>query len=53
MRKLIVLCAISVVIMHFNQDLSTMYWIGFVGFIITSLLIAKRLDDERTARNNR
>lgn len=53
MRKLIVLCAISVVIMHFNQDLSAKYWIGFIGVTITSLLIGKRLDNERTERNNR
>lgn len=35
MKILLFLCALSVLVMHFNQDLSAMYWIGFVGFIIT------------------
>lgn len=53
MKKLLSLCALSVLVMHFNQDLSTMYWIGFIGFIITGFIAAKRLDYERTERDNR
>ena len=47
MKILLFLCALSVLVMHFNQDLSAMYWIGFVGFIITGFSIANRLDNER------
>lgn len=43
MKILLFLCALSVLVMHFNQDLSAMYWIGFVGFIITGFSIANRL----------
>lgn len=50
MKILLFLCALSVLVMHFNQDLSAMYWIGFVGFIITGFSIANRLDNERAAR---
>lgn len=53
MKILLFLCALSVLVMHFNQDLSAMYWIGFVGFIITGFSIANRLDNERAARNNK
>lgn len=53
MKILLALCALSVLVMHFNQDLSAMYWIGFVGFIITGFSIANRLDNERAARNNK
>lgn len=45
MQKLISLCALSVVVMHFNQDLSAMYWVGFIGFIITGFSIANKLDN--------
>lgn len=44
MRKLIILCALSVAVMHFNQDLNPMYWVGLIGFTFTSVLIANRLD---------
>lgn len=53
MKKLLSLCALSVLVMHLNQDLSIMYWIGFIGFIITGFTAAKRLDYERAERNNR
>lgn len=53
MKILLALCALSVVVMHFNQDLNPVYWVGFTGFTLTSILIAKRLDDERAARNNK
>lgn len=53
MKILLFLCALSVVVMHFNQDLSPMYWVGLTGFTFTGILIAKRLDDERAARNNK
>lgn len=52
MKILLALCALSVLVMHLNQDLSPMYWVGLTGFTFTSILIAKRLDDERAARNN-
>ena len=53
MRKLIILCAISVAVMHFNQDLNPVYWMGFVGFATTSILIANRLDNGRTGKSGR
>lgn len=53
MKILLFLCALSVLVMHFNQDLSPLYWVGLIGFTLTSILIAKRLDDERAARNNK
>lgn len=53
MKKLILLCAISVAVMHFNQDLSAMYWVGLIGFTFTSILIAKRLDDGRTGESDK
>lgn len=53
MKKLLFLCALSVLVMHFNQDLSPMYWVGLIGFIITGFTVANRLDYERTERDNR
>lgn len=53
MKILLVLCALSVLVMHFNQDLSAMYWIGFIGFIITGFSIANRLDNGRTSKDNK
>lgn len=53
MKKLLFLCALSVLVMHFNQDLSAMYWIGIIGFIITGFSIANRLDNGRTSKNNK
>ena len=53
MKKLLFLCALSVLVMHFNQDLSAMYCIGFIGFIITGFLIANRLDNGRTSKDNK
>lgn len=53
MRKLIILCAISVAVMHFNQDLNPVYWIGLSGFAITGILIANRLDNGRTGKSDR
>lgn len=53
MRKLIFICALSVVVMHFNQDLSLMYWVGLIGFIITGFSIANRLDNGRTGKSDR
>lgn len=53
MKILLVLCALSVLVMHFNQDLSAMYWIGFIGFIITGFAIANRLDNGRTSKDNK
>ncbi len=53
MKTLLVICALSALIMHLNQDLNPVYWIGFIGVAITSLLIAKKLDYERAKRSNR
>lgn len=53
MKKLLFLCALSVLVMHFNQDLNPVYWIGFSGFIITGFSIANRLDNGRTSKNNK
>lgn len=53
MKKLLFLCALSVLVMHFNQDLSAMYWIGIIGFIITGFSIVNRLDNGRTSKNNK
>lgn len=44
MKTLILLCAVSLVVMHANQDLSPMYWVGLVTFVFTVILIANRLD---------
>lgn len=52
MKILLALCALSVLVMHFNQDLSAMYWVGLIGFIVTSFSIANRLDNERAERDN-
>ena len=53
MKKLILLCALSVAVMHFNQDLNPVYWMGFVGFVTTGILIANRLDNGRTGKSGR
>lgn len=44
MKKLLALCAASLVVMHANQDLSPKYWVGLVTFVFTVILIANRLD---------
>lgn len=53
MKILLALCALSVLVMHFNQDLSAMYWVGFIGFIIIGFSIANRLDNGRTSKDNK
>lgn len=54
MKILLVLCALSVLVMHFNQDLSPVYWIGFLGFVITGFWAAYKMDkDGRAKRNNK
>lgn len=53
MRKLIILCALSVAVMHFNQDLNMVYWFGLSGFVTTGILIANRLDNGRTGKIGR
>lgn len=53
MKKFLFLCALSVLVMHFNQDLNPVYWIGFSGFIITGFSIANRLDNGRTSKDNK
>lgn len=54
MKKLLFLCALSVLVMHFNQDLNPVYWIGFSGFVITGFWAAYKMDkDGRAKRNNK
>ena len=53
MKILLFLCALSIAVMHFNQDMSAMYWIGFAGFVISSIIISKELDNERAERNDK
>lgn len=53
MKKLILLCALSVAVMHFNQDLNMVYWFGLSGFVTTGILIANRLDNGRTSKGDR
>lgn len=54
MKILLFLCALSVLVMHFNQDLNPVYWVGFSGFVITGLWAAYKMDkDGRTKRNNK
>lgn len=52
-KTLYILSASSLVVMHFNQDLSAMYWAGLIVFTASILSLAKRLDDERAARNDK
>lgn len=51
MKKLISICAVSLVVMHANQDLSPMYWAGLVVFMFSVILIANRLDKEGENNN--
>lgn len=54
MKILLALCALSVLVMHFNQDLNPVYWIGFSGFVITGFWAAYKMDkDGRAKRNNK
>lgn len=54
MKKLLALCALSVLVMHFNQDLNPVYWIGLSGFVITGFWAAYKMDkDGRTSKNNK
>lgn len=54
MKILLVLCALSVLVMHFNQDLNPVYWIGLSGFVITGFWAAYKMDkDGRAKRNNK
>ena len=54
MKTLLALCVFSVLVMHFNQDLNPVYWIGFSGFVITGLWAAYKMDkDGRAKRNNK
>lgn len=45
---------VSVLVMHFNQDLNPVYWIGFSGFVITGFWAAYKMDkDGRTSKGNK
>lgn len=54
MKILLVLCALSVLVMHFNQDLNPVYWIGLSGFVITGFWAAYKMDkDGRASKGNK
>lgn len=54
MKILLALCALSVLMMHFNQDLNPVYWIGFSGFVITGFWAAYKMDkDGRASKGNK
>ncbi|WP_317345811.1 hypothetical protein [Phocaeicola plebeius] len=54
MKILLALCALSVLVMHFNQDLNPVYWIGFSGFVITGFWAAYKMDkDGRASKGNK
>jgi hypothetical protein len=44
MKILIAICAVSLAVMHANQDLSPMYWAGLIVFIFAVILMANKLD---------
>lgn len=44
MKKLMAICAVSIAVMHANQDLNPMYWGGLIVFIFTVILMANKLD---------
>ena len=44
MKILIAICAVSLAVMHANQDLSPMYWAGLIVFILAVILMANKLD---------
>lgn len=49
MKIQLFLCALSVLVMHFNQDLNPVYWIGFSGFVITGFWAAYKMDKDGRA----
>ena len=51
MKMLIAICAVSLAVMHANQDLSPMYWAGLIVFMFSVILIANRLDKEGENNN--
>ena len=46
MKKLMAICAASLVVMHANQDLSAMYWVGLIVFLFSVIIMANKLDKE-------
>lgn len=46
MKKLMAICAASLVVMHANQDLSAMYWVGLIVFLFSVTILANKLDKE-------
>lgn len=46
MKRLLLLCALSVAVMHFNRDLSPMFWAGFAAFAVSIITLACRMDNE-------
>lgn len=44
MKKLMAICAVSLVVMHANQDLSPMYWAGLIVYLFSIILIANKID---------
>jgi len=44
MKTLLALCVFSVLVMHFNQDLNPVYWIGFITFAISALAATYKMD---------
>lgn len=54
MKTLLTLCALSILVMHFNQDLNPVYWIGLSGVVITGFWAAYKMDkNERASKNDR
>lgn len=46
MKKLMAICVASLVVMHANQDLSAMYWVGLIVFLFSVIIMANKLDKE-------
>lgn len=44
MKTLLLICTASVAVMHFHQDLSTIYWAALACFSACALAAAVRLD---------
>lgn len=44
MKKIFIILAVALLVMHLNQDLNAVYWIAFAVFVISSFVAAYKLD---------
>lgn len=53
MRILLIICAICVVVIHYNQDMNWLYWYSLITFFTCGFIITYKLDHERIKKSDK